>query len=443
MIMLGNKKWIIIFLSICFLGGFLITLMIHHRPRVKFGEDYIYCNPGAVVKPDREYRLRLWDTDWPVLAPNEYKVYLENMVRDFQQIYPNIKVDITLNKFGAGLEQLAAALKSNSAPDVYCSVFQIPDFDNKRQIPVGFWLKPKEKEAYFPEVRKLVSRFGVECCFPRWTVPSLWVGNQYLWNLSGYPVVRMQKPGYSIDELKAASQKLPKGKYALAGNLGHNGLFTDLAVNSSTGTGLGGNFLPSNGVAESLNHLNELIGQRKTAADFESNMLGRFLAGDVLLLGGVRPIVYRFLKHKLAETPGQKHCKPILLPSPGMGRKRFLVTENGVVCVYRNRYTAGDDHITAAVKLGHFISTYEKTKPFQDMMLIPAARKSAGRWCRELRPVIGDVSFLTELIENGTLLNLPDYQVYQREIYPVLQEFFARKTSLENVRERLKAVNWR
>lgn len=414
---------------------------------MKFGDDYINYNPNAKIKPNRVYQLRLWDTNWPVLAAGEYKAYLEGLVRDFQKVYPNIKVQITLIDFGDGPNQLATALKTNSAPDVYCSEFSIPAFDRKRQIPVGLYLKPKEKEIYFAEARKLVSIYGVEYCFPRWFAPTLWVGNQYLWKSLSLPALQIKKPGYSWEEFMAVSQKLPKEKFMIVGNLGHNGLFPDLAVNSASETasetGPGGNFLPQNGVGESLNHLNDLIMQRKTAADFESNMLGHFLAGDSLMLAGVRPVIYRFLKLKLAESPGERRCEPILLPPPGVGRKRILLTENGVICVYRNKFTAGDDQIMAAVKLGQFISTYEKTQPFQEMMLIPAARKSAGKWCQELYPVIGDMNGLLVQVENASLLNLPDHSIYQREIYPVLQEFFDRKVPLESVNERIQNVAWK
>jgi hypothetical protein len=437
-----DKKIIAIFFVLCFLGGFLI-ISINHQPRVKLGDEYIYCNPGAKVKPDREYQLRLWDTNWPVLAAGEYKAYLEKLVQDFQKIYPNIKVQITLIDFGNGLNQLAVALKNNSAPDVYCSAFSIPAFDRKRQIPVGFYLKQKEKEAYFPEARRLVSRYRVECCFPRWMASTVWLGNQHLFNSLNLPLLRMQKTGYSWEEFMVSSQKLPKGKFMMVGNLGYNGFFTNLAVNASAEAGPDGNFLPQKGVAETLNQMNSFITERKIPSDFEPNMLGRFLAGDSLILAGVRPIIYRFLKLKLAEKPEECRCEPVLLPSPGTGRKKFLLTENGVICIYRNKWNTGDDQIAAAVKLGKFISTYEKTGPFQEMMLIPAAQKSARRWCKELFPTVGDVSGLLDQVENSSLLNLPDYSGYQREIYPVLQEFFARKTPLESVKERLQNVRWK
>jgi hypothetical protein len=440
---LGNKKGLIIIFVLFFLSGFLVTVL-NYRPRVKLGDRYIYCNPNAKLKKDQIYKLQLWDTNWPVLQEGDYSKYLTRLVRDFQKQYPNVQVRIRLMDLWHGPEQLAAALKANSAPDVYCSAFSIPKFHWKRQIPVGFYLKREEKEAYFPEVRRLVSRYGVECYLPRWIAPTIWVGNQVLFDAVKLPRFPMQTPGYSWEELISGSKKLSKSKYLLVGNLGHNGFFTDLTVDFGAGIGADGNILSPKGMLKSLHYLNDLIGQRRIPTDLESNMLGRFMAGDSLLLAGVRPVMYRFVKWKLSGLGEEnKPYEPVIIPPPGVGSKRFLLTENGVICVYRNRWTTGDDQISAAVKLAQFISVYEQTQPFQEMMLIPAARKNARQWCRALAPQVGDVSSLLDLIENRSLINMPDYRMYQKEIYPVLQEFFARKASYETVRDRLGNVVWK
>lgn len=438
---MANKKLIGLFFAICFISGFLI-MFFNYRPRMKLGDNYLSCNPGAKVKTNRIYQLRLWDTNWPVLEAGGYKAYLERLVRDFQKIYPNIKVAITLFDLGDGPTKLAAALKTNAAPDVYCSAFDIPVFDLRRQIPVGFYLKREEKEAYFPEARKLVQLYGVECYFPRWLAPTIWIGNKLLFDRVGLPVLRMQRSGYFWEELVAGAQKLPCDKFILVGNLGHNGFFTDLAINFATEVNSTSHFLPPSGIVAGLNHLNNLVIQKKIPVNVEPDMLGQFMAGNSLVLAGVRPIIYRFLKLKLAGSTYQEWYEPILLPSPSIGVHKFLLTESGIVGIYRNKWSTGDDQITAAVKLGEFISTYEKTEPFQEMMLIPAAKKSAAEWSSELDPVIGDMQDLIKQVENSSLLNLPQYLPYQKEIYPVLQEFFAKKADLERVKAQLVNVKW-
>ena len=289
---MANKKIILIFFAICFISGFLIVFF-NYRPRVKLGDDYLYCNPGAKVKSNRVYQLRLWDTNWPVLEAGGYKAYLERMVLDFQRIYPNIRIAITLYDLFDGPNKLAAAFKTNTAPDVYCSAFDIPAFDLKRQIPVGFYLKPEMKTAYFPEARKLVQLHGVECYFPRWLAPTIWIGNKLLFDQVGLSVFHMQSPGYFWGELAAGAQKLPRDKFILMGNLGHNGFFTDLAVNSATETNSTDHFLPPSGIVASMNHLNNLIIQKKIPMNVESDMLGQFMAGNSLILAGVRPVIYR------------------------------------------------------------------------------------------------------------------------------------------------------
>jgi hypothetical protein len=130
------------------------------------------------------------------------------------------------------------------------------------------------------------------------------------------------------------------------------------------------------------------------------------------------------------------------MPSLVLGQKKYTVTENGVICIYRNKMTTGDDHLAAAVKLGQFISTYESTGPFQEMMMIPAAKKSAVKWCKELRKTVGDLGILIDAVERTTLLNLPDYSTYQTHIYPVLKDFCAQKISAESAETKLSDLKW-
>ncbi len=441
-----------LFLVICFGAGFLIT-RLGHQPRVKLGEQYIYCNPHAKVNPKKTYRLRLWDTDWPIQQSGGYRTYLDRLIRDFQKEYPNIQVQYSLLDLMEGPNQLAKALKTNSAPDVFCSSFSIPEFNFKRQIPVGFYLKRDEKEVYFSEALKLTEVNGVPCSFPRWLAPTIWIGNQHLLKgiYSGEPSIHTK--GYDLADFQNMSPRLPRDKFILVGNIGHNGFFTDLAANASVmnttteESGLvkpetGNLFLTQTGIAETLDQLQHLITLRRNPSDFESNAIGHFLKGNSVILAGVRPVVYRFIKTRLAEAPHQNICQPVIIPSPGKRPQKYTLTENGVICIYRNKNSAGDDHIAAAVKLGQFISTYESTRPFQEMMLLPAAVKSAAKWCQELKPAVGDVDYLIQLAKHTTLLNIPGYIKYQNDIYPALHDFCANKASLESVKAKLATLKW-
>ncbi len=426
-------------------------MVFNYKPRVKLGKNYIFCNPNAKVKQRKTYHLRLWDANWPIKENGGYKSYLKKLISDFQQQYPNIHVEITLHDLLEGPNQLKKALMTNSAPDVYCSAYSIPTFDYKRQIPIGFYLKREQKAVYFPEALKLTRFHGVECCFPRWLIPTIWIGNKYLMNNNlGLTGFQIDNKDFNFADLHEISQKLPRDRFLLVGNLGHNGFFTDLEVNiaadkiagTMTAPGIGASFLSKQGIDRSLAILEDLIIQNKIPPDAESNMIGHFMKGNSLMLAGVNPLIYRFLKMRLAGTPAEQTCNPVILPSPVLRQKKYTLTESGVICIYRNKMTTGDDHLAAAVKLGQFISIYQATEALQEMMLLPAAKQSAVKWCRELRKSIGTVDILVDIAENTTLLNLPDCVTYQKLIYPVLKNFYAQKISLENAATSLYDLKW-
>jgi hypothetical protein len=449
-ISLPRNRLIFLLLFLCFIGGYLFTVL-NYRPRVKLGENYIFCNPNAKIKQRKTYHLRLWDTNWPIKEHGDYQSYLERLIGDFQQKYPNIQVEVTLLDLFEGPNQLKNALKTNSAPDVYCSAYSIPTFDYQRQIPVGFYLKRDQKEAYFPEALKLTKLHGIECYFPHWLTPTIWIGNQYFSDNLDFAGSRMGKKSLSLADLQNISRKLPRDKFLWVGNLGHNGFFTDLAVNiaannqmadSTVEPGIETPFLSKWGISQSLLILNDLITREKVPPDVESNMIGRFLKGNSVMLAGVRPLIYRFLKMRLTGVPAEQVCEPVIMPSLVLGQKKYTLTENGVICIYRNKMTTGDDHLAAAVKLGQFISTYESTGPFQEMMMLPAAKRSAAKWRKELRKTSGDLDILINAVESTTLLNLPDCSTYQTYIYPVLKDFCAQKISLENAEAKLSDSKW-
>ena len=90
-----------------------------YRPRVKIGDHYIILNPKAKINPKRQYKLTLWDYNWPVKNGSEdYRFFLQKAVGRFQTLYPNIDVEIKLLDILSGHEEMAQALKTGELPDV-------------------------------------------------------------------------------------------------------------------------------------------------------------------------------------------------------------------------------------------------------------------------------------------------------------------------------------
>lgn len=432
------KWWL---LAALFLASFFISFhFFSQRPRVRLGEQVIFCNPRAKVSPNRVYHLKLWDYNWPVnQEKGGYQAFLRKALADFRQTYPNIEVEITLLDLLNGPQQFAQALKSNLAPDVYCSAFTIPPFDFKRQIPVGFFLKKEETEAYNSSLFNLTLRHNISCYFPRWTAPGVWIGNQDLLEKAGVSASQLRQRGWSLPNFWDTASKVPPDAFFLVGNPGYNGFFPPLAADFTDLKNV--NFKSDaaitepKGITDTLDHFEKLITQRKIPADFDSNMIGRFLAGKSMFIAGIRPILFRFLKERTIAA--QSTWNPVLLPPPSpVWPKQLLLVENSVIGVYRNKSTTGNDHLAAAVKLAQFLSAYPQIALYQEMMVVPALKENARIWGKAegMNP---DCSALINLIEKATLIDLGVSPSYQEMVYPVLREFLTGKISKEIAAARL------
>jgi hypothetical protein len=411
--------------------GFLVVLF-SWEPRIKFGEHYIYCNPKAKINLKKQYHLHLWDYNWSISENGlNYKAYLKQSIKEFQKIYPNIHVEITLLDFITGEAQLEQALKTNNAPDIYCSAYMIPAFNFKQQIPVGFYLKQSEKEKYLSNVLGMLNYQGVLCYFPRWVAPGLWIGNKKMMESAGLSIPKIQNNGWSWDDLAAMLKQISAGKYLLVGNIGPNGLFAQLTANN--GVESRGNYWTVRGMNISTDFLEMLIRQKGIPVDCDTNMIGRFLRGQAMFLVGVRPATYNLIINRLRNDKAD--WQPVLLPIPArIAGKESALVENGVIAIYRNKRIAGDDHLTAAMKFGQFLSCYQRTTPWEQLMVFPAAKDAFNQW---IIHTTSNADIYNKLANSENLKNFIPLNGYQEKVYPVIRDFVKQKITGAEVKAKL------
>lgn len=400
------------------------------------GDHFIHCNPNVKINPKRNYVLRLWDYNWPIgEGALSYKAYMEQAIARFQKEYPNIRVELTLLDFLTGPTLMGKALQSNNAPDVYCSAYGTPGFNFKRQVPVGPFLKRVEREVYLSFLIRLTSQTGILCDFPRWVAPGLWIGNRSLLESAGFSIAEIQEHGWTWDDLIAASNRIPAGKFMLVGNPGPNGFFPQLVANGYT-TG-SENYWSEHGVTVAVDFLDTMVQKKLIPNDFDQNMIGRFMAEQSLLLAGVRPSLYAYINQK--QIINKTGWTPILLPVPVRSHsKEVLLVENSVISIFRNRKTTGDDHIAAAVRLGQYLSTYENTYPWEQMMVAPASKNNFSNWLKKA-PFNGKI--IAQLFYQAQVSHLQLVPGYQEKVYPVLLELFTKKISSTEAKDRLSKIS--
>lgn len=420
MVIIGRKIISVVILLFLFGAGFLSVRYLN-RPRIRLGEHYLAINYRAKINLKKTYHLRLWDYKWPGPEGDAwYQPYIEAAIMDFEKENPNIKVTLRLLDYNEGPQELVKALASGMAPDVYCSVYRAPKFNYKWQIPAGIFLKPEELNVYFPRLRKLFSFANYQLVLPRWSAPGIWIGNRTLMEKAGLAIEKIQEQGWSWQDIIEVAER---NKPICAGNYSANGMLPQLLISMDNRTQ--GDI---NRVLDILSFINGPLPQKD---DLEANMFQRFLSGNIMFLGGVRPLVYDFIKSEASELG--IGWEPVILPFPSeKPGKLLLPVETGVIGVYRNRKTRGDDQLVAATRLAYFISTYRQTIPWQRLKVIPTVPDLVNNWAQG-SGWAGHSKLIGDWFSRGELINLEINPDYQEFIYPGLKSFFAGKTKREEL----------
>jgi hypothetical protein len=418
--LINRNNRIIALLGLLFGIGFYFSylyLQLFQKSEIKGLE--LRVKPNVAVDPSRRYQITLWDYDWP-LAGDNYRKYLQTQIAAFNQRYPNITVKLRLLDLLTGPAQLAAALRRGAPPDVYCSALTTPGFDFKYQVPVGPYLAPRvRKERYFPGIARLTELNGVQCYFPRWVRPELWVGNRRLLERAGLAIARIQAEGWNWEDVLKLRARIPAENYLAVGKVIPEGILQKI--------GSQGQINDTAGAEWAL--LRKIRDSKGIPSDGGLQMIEYFCSGQAALLAGVKPIIWRYLRTRLARTGAA--WEAVILPAPARSKAQTAPPlELGVISVYRRPRLGCWEQVAAAVKLGEHLSRCSgDRRPWVELMVIPAARIAAADWAR--RSGMGEK--ILKIMEPGLVggnwcLPLPD-QARLRQIEAVLQQYLSGQLS--------------
>lgn len=424
MILIRRRTLSVILVIFFFLVGFFSVRYLR-RPRIRLGEHTIYINYRAKINPKKTYHLKLWDYQWPgENGANWYQPFIAKLVSDFEKENLNIKVEVSLLDFQRGPGEFSKALASGAAPDVYCSAYDLLDFNYQWQIPVGVFLKPQELDLYYPGLKDLLTLEKYQLTLPRWSVPGIWIGNRSLMEKAGLSVERIQKQGWSWEDLTKLKHEIEP---ICIGNYSANGFLPQLLAV--------GKDLTETNSGKVLDLINLISGPLPQKMDYEVNMLPLFLSGKTLFLGGVRPLVYDFIRRKALE--GRIPWEPVILPVPSEKKGSIILpVESGVIGIYRHKKTKGDDQLAAAACLAYYISAYPQTALWERLKVIPAvpalAEKCLGNLGQEYYGPLAD------WFSRGTIVNFKVHPRYQAEVYPVLKNYLTGKNNRQEMESIIK-----
>lgn len=331
-------------------------LLARSAGTVRVGD--VVIRPQAPVDPKRAYRLVLWEENVVLSgAGTTYRAFLDDRIKAFREIYPNVTIDLQLLPPGEAVNRLEAALAAGQPPDVYGSLTPRL-FDPDYQVPVERFLpRTRGDEPVFrPAAWAALSAEGHVWGWPRWIRFTTWAGRRSLLAGTGLDVDRATREGWTFEEALESLSAVGGGR--VPGLLVHPGepeLFRSLML--AGGHGL---MLQEGSLAwspEAMGAAAAFLAAARRQAHMPSSLetaarerVARLLQGRAGIITPVRP---ELAAHLLRTIPGEEL---VLLPPPRpAGSALHVPAEVAAYLVFRQSPYKGDDQTRLAMELARFL----------------------------------------------------------------------------------------
>lgn len=349
----------------------------------------VKIDPNASIDPERPYTLVVWDHEIPL--PGEAGAHAEavqDAVKEFQMVWPNIKVELKLLDWDDGHGRLREALSEGNPPDVYGMPHGTRIFDPSWQIPVAPYLSAEARDDTLPSSLRAVAANGALWGWPRWILPQVWIARADF----AEGLARGRTAWSGEEFLQAlADAKAKSGTQGAALNPFDGNLFFGVMV-ASTGRNpideVGRRAWTVEEMAEALKLFDALIDQGLTSADaarMSRTRLAAFLNRQASLIAPVNPWLLRHLLGGVdnaegGELSGADHGAGAAVPPPSVGGEQRVPAVVGGYAVFRREPYDGDDHTKAAMLLAEHLS--RRLGPWEAARLfaVPAHFTSLEAW---------------------------------------------------------------
>lgn len=326
------------------------------RGTVQVGD--VAIRPHAPVDPERAYRLVLWEENVVLSgAGTTYRSFLEERIKAFQEIYPNVTIDLELLPPGEAANRLEGALASGQPPDVYGSLAPRL-FDRTYQIPVELFVPQRrgDEPLFLPSAWEALTAEDHVWGWPRWVRFITWAGRRSLLAGTGMDVDQAAHQGWTFPQ--ALESLAQAGGGQLPGLLVHPQepeLFRSLMVAGGHGLMLQGGSLAwsPEAITEAAAFLLAARNRTHMPRNLETaarERVARFLHGTAGVITPVRP---ELAAHLLRTVPKEEL---VLLPPPRPEGNPFHVPADvAAYLVFRQSPYQGDDQTRLAMELARFL----------------------------------------------------------------------------------------
>lgn len=148
----------------------------------------VRVDPLAALRPDRTYRVVVWDTDIPLpWSETPYTQAAREAIEAFQKDHPNVVIDYHLIDQAASESRLESAFEAGTPPDVFGTPGHLALYSPDWQVPMERYLTPEEAADLAPAARQAVAGAQARAVrrprlwgWPRWVAPVHWIGRSDL-----------------------------------------------------------------------------------------------------------------------------------------------------------------------------------------------------------------------------------------------------------------------
>lgn len=398
-------------------------------------------DPQAQVDMSKTYRLVLWDERLPLPArmSGEQERAIKQAILEFNQLYPNVSVDVTLIDYGKMDSELRKAISKGTPPDVAMVAGGRRPY--RFQLPVTKFLEDLGEPQYFPPTL-IRSCFEEDVWFwPSWSLVRVMALNRRLTG-NAFSQVGQERQG-ALDEigdgqwaisLRQLRHIMPyvKGKMVWQG--GDAEMFTSLLLGE--GVHLVQADLTTGWTKERILAASELVEDmmtKKYLSFTTGNLLEMFYTEQAAIIAPVGAWVIE----KVPKKSGGGGLKPAdigLMPLPANAAFGPAPPKDFGVAVFRQEKWKGAAHTRLAMEFARLYAKYMGLFYATVRWGVPAYLPLHGLWAEKLQIDAEQQAAILTAASGSSMLMLPEnwervqQQVYEEIVEPTVITFQQGKT---------------
>ncbi|TDX52306.1 ABC transporter substrate-binding protein [Orenia marismortui] len=393
-------------------------------------------DPEVEIDPNQEYQITYWDYPLFIGQKDRYEEFLKKSIKEFNTLYPNIKVSYRLLSFVKGEDLLYQSLESGKPPDIYNNIYGSRLINEELQIPINLFWVPSSKEKEENIVKNDKDKYdnlALEALtykekiwgLPNWLLPQFWVGNKRVLKKSNLDINKIAQQGWTWEEFKDYSLKLKEKDYSIIFNPYNSDLFYQLlAANNKNIVSNEGKLLLNQkiltNIFENLNKLkeNKVFPQRVTKMN--KRLLPDFWQGKAAIIA---PINMWLLNNLYQKDSKVSRVEMILLSIPNSSDYKSSLKVSSLL-LFRQQAYKGDDHSKAVYEFAKFINQEKNQIISQRLKVLPAYLPLQEQWKREvkLKEEIKDQLILTSNSSRITSLTSSKNLILENKIKEIIDQ---------------------